>query len=474
MCITVSLNICPCYAGVSPLVCECNLLLLTAQRPEAAEEKKPLKKRIKELKVLDPKMAQNLSIFLGSFRIPYEEIRRMIVEVDEEQLTESMIQNLLKNLPEEEQLMALVTYQPEYSSLSEPEQFGVVTPSCSPPPPPDPILCSSWSSRPHPVVLLHHLRTPSCAPPGPPDPILCSSSTTSRPHPVVLHHLQTPSCAPPPPPPDPILCSSSTTSRPHPVVLLVLQTPSCAPPGPPDPILCSSWSSRPHPMSGVKRLRPRLAHLLFCLQFEEQVSILRPQMAAVGAACEEVRRSRSFGRLLELVLLLGNYMNTGSRNARSHGFHLGSLCKLKDTRSADQSTTLLHFLAQVCEEEEFGEVVKFVEELQHVDRASRVSAETLQKSLVQMERQLLHLEKDLETFSSDDPQDMFLTKIVILDLWGHMFSQNARQQYDKLQAMHRTMETQYQNLLCFFSMDPKNTSLEELFTDLSNFRSMFT
>lgn len=33
-----------------------------------------------------------VAIFLGSFRIPYQEIRRMIVEVDEEQLSEPMIQ----------------------------------------------------------------------------------------------------------------------------------------------------------------------------------------------------------------------------------------------------------------------------------------------------------------------------------------------------------------------------------------------
>lgn len=32
------------------------------------------------------------AIFLGSFRMPYQEIRRMIVEVDEEQLTEPMVQ----------------------------------------------------------------------------------------------------------------------------------------------------------------------------------------------------------------------------------------------------------------------------------------------------------------------------------------------------------------------------------------------
>ncbi|XP_054467235.1 protein diaphanous homolog 3-like [Anoplopoma fimbria] len=319
----------------------------TAKKEEEDhEDKKSIKKRIKELKVLDPKIAQNLSIFLGSFRMPYQEIRRMIVEVDEEQLTEPMIQNLVKHLPEQEQLNALAKYKNDYTNLSEPEQFGIV-------------------------------------------------------------------------------------------------------------------------MSSVKRLRPRLNHLLFRLQFEEQVNNLRPDILAVNAACDEVRKSRSFGRLLELVLLLGNYMNAGSRNAQSYGFDLSSLCKLKDTKSADQKTTLLHFLAQVCEEE-FPDVIKFVEDLEHVDRSSRVSAENLEKSLRQMERQLLQLERDLETFSSpDDPNDMFFAKMA-------SFSKVAREQYGKLVIMHSNMETLYQNMLEYFAVDPKKTSVEELFTDLSNFRAMFS
>ncbi|GAA6093840.1 protein diaphanous homolog 3 isoform X1 [Tachysurus ichikawai] len=70
---------------------------------------------------------QTLAIFLGSFRLPYEEIKRMIVEVDEEQLTEPMIQNLVKTLPEQEHLNALAKYKHEYANLSEPEQFGVMS-----------------------------------------------------------------------------------------------------------------------------------------------------------------------------------------------------------------------------------------------------------------------------------------------------------------------------------------------------------
>uniref|UniRef100_A0A8C2DFD8 Diaphanous-related formin 2 n=1 Tax=Cyprinus carpio TaxID=7962 RepID=A0A8C2DFD8_CYPCA len=50
------------------------------------------KKKAKELRILDAKTAQNLSIFLGSFRLPYEEIRDIVLQVDEERLSEALIQ----------------------------------------------------------------------------------------------------------------------------------------------------------------------------------------------------------------------------------------------------------------------------------------------------------------------------------------------------------------------------------------------
>uniref|UniRef100_A0A8C4JMB4 Diaphanous related formin 3 n=1 Tax=Dromaius novaehollandiae TaxID=8790 RepID=A0A8C4JMB4_DRONO len=310
---------------------------------EEFEEKKSIKKRIKELKVLDPKIAQNLSIFLGSFRMPYEEIKTMILEVDETQLAESMIQNLIKHLPEQEQLNALSKFKSEYNNLSEPEQFGVV-------------------------------------------------------------------------------------------------------------------------MSNVKRLRPRLSAILFKLQFEEQVNNIKPDIMAVSAACEEIKKSKSFSKLLELVLLMGNYMNAGSRNAQTFGYNLSSLCKLKDTKSADQKTTLLHFLVEVCEER-YQDVLNFVEDFQHLDKASKVSAENLEKSLKHMERQLQQLEKDLQTFPvPEDKHDKFVAKIFVV---------HAKEDFQKLSRMHENMEKLYQNMMGYYAIDLKKVSVEEFLTDLNNFRTMF-
>uniref|UniRef100_A0A8C0U5T3 Diaphanous related formin 3 n=1 Tax=Cyanistes caeruleus TaxID=156563 RepID=A0A8C0U5T3_CYACU len=328
------------------MLCKLELTFCCQKRgkeEEDFEEKKSIKKRIKELKVLDPKIAQNLSIFLGSFRVPYEEIKMMILEVDETHLSESMIQNLIKHLPEQEQLNALSKFKHEYNNLSEPEQFGVV-------------------------------------------------------------------------------------------------------------------------MSNVKRLRPRLSAILFKLQFEEQVNNIKPDIMAVSAACEEIKKSKSFSKLLELVLLMGNYMNAGSRNAQTFGYNLSSLCKLKDTKSADQKTTLLHFLVEVCEES-YQDVLNFVEDFQHLDKASKVSAENLEKSLKHMERQLQQLEKDLQTFPvPEDKHDKFVVKIFLV---------HAKEDFQKLSRMHENMEKLYQNVMGYYAIDLKKVSVEEFLTDLNNFRVMF-
>ncbi|CAO2593827.1 Protein diaphanous homolog 1 [Lemmus lemmus] len=319
---------------------------LAKKDQEGGEEKKSVqKKKVRELKVLDSKTSQNLSIFLGSFRMPYQEIKNVILEVNEAVLTESMIQNLIKQMPEPEQLRMLSELKDEYDDLAESEQFGVV-------------------------------------------------------------------------------------------------------------------------MGTVPRLRPRLNAILFKLQFSEQVENIKPEIVSVTAACEELRKSESFSSLLEITLLVGNYMNAGSRNAGAFGFNISFLCKLRDTKSTDQKMTLLHFLAELCEND-YPDVLKFPDELAHVEKASRVSAENLQKNLDQMKKQIADVERDVENFpAATDEKDKFVEKMT-------SFVKDAQEQYNKLQMMHSNMETLYKELGDYFVFDPKKLSVEEFFMDLHNFRNMF-
>uniref|UniRef100_A0A670ZY10 Diaphanous related formin 2 n=1 Tax=Pseudonaja textilis TaxID=8673 RepID=A0A670ZY10_PSETE len=315
---------------------------------ENVEENKIImpKKKVKELRILDGKTAQNLSIFLGSFRMPYEEIKQIILEVDEAKLSEALIQNLVKNLPEQKELNALAELKNEYEDLCESEQFGVV-------------------------------------------------------------------------------------------------------------------------MSSVKLLQPRLNGILFKLTFEEHINNIKPGIMAVTIACEELKKSESFSRLLELVLMIGNYMNSGSRNAQSLGFNISFLCKIRDTKSTDQKTTLLHFLADICEEK-YQDILKFPDELEHVESASKVSAQSLKSNLDSMGHQIQRLENDIKKFPKiEDPHDKFVEKMII------SFCVFAREQYEKLSNMHNNMIKLYDNLGDYYAFDSKSVTVEEFFGDLSTFRTLF-
>ena len=58
-------------------------------------------------------------------------------------------------------------------------------------------------------------------------------------------------------------------------------------------------------ISGIKRLVPRLKSLMFQQRYPELVQECRPRIVSAIAACEEVKKSKKFAKLLELILLIG-------------------------------------------------------------------------------------------------------------------------------------------------------------------------
>ncbi|KAH6765773.1 formin homology 1 [Perilla frutescens var. hirtella] len=90
----------------------------------------------------------------------------------------------------------------------------------------------------------------------------------------------------------------------------------------------------------------RVEALLYVSNFESEVDYLKKSFATLEAACEELRTSRMFLKLLEAVLKTGNRMNVGTNRGDAHAFKLDTLLKLVDVKGADGKTTLLHFVVQ--------------------------------------------------------------------------------------------------------------------------------
>ena len=46
------------------------------------------------------------------------------------------------------------------------------------------------------------------------------------------------------------------------------------------------------------------------------------------SACEEIKTSKKFSKILKIILIIGNVLNTGTKNAQSFGFEISYLPKV--------------------------------------------------------------------------------------------------------------------------------------------------
>jgi len=73
------------------------------------------------------------AILLGSIRGSegYKDLKRWIVEVDDDHLEVAQLEQLIRYMPEPEQISQLAALKDDYEMLSEAEQFGVIVRSMS-------------------------------------------------------------------------------------------------------------------------------------------------------------------------------------------------------------------------------------------------------------------------------------------------------------------------------------------------------
>ncbi|XP_054815061.1 formin-like protein 5 isoform X1 [Prosopis cineraria] len=108
----------------------------------------------------------------------------------------------------------------------------------------------------------------------------------------------------------------------------------------------------------------RMEALLFMSTFQEDLTSTKESFATLEVACEELRSSRLFLKLLEAVLKTGNRMNDGTYRGGAQAFKLDTLLKLSDVKGTDGKTTLLHFVVQEIVRSEGKRAARLEKEIQ--------------------------------------------------------------------------------------------------------------
>ena len=84
-------------------------------------------KKVKDLKVLDSKAAQNILILInGTLKhMAYDEVKTCLLKCEGQVINDNILQGLIQYLPPPDQLTKLQNYKDQYDDLTEAEQFCV-------------------------------------------------------------------------------------------------------------------------------------------------------------------------------------------------------------------------------------------------------------------------------------------------------------------------------------------------------------
>ncbi|XP_051735875.1 formin-like protein 3 isoform X7 [Ctenopharyngodon idella] len=192
--------------------------------------------------------------------------------------------------------------------------------------------------------------------------------------------------------------------------------------------------------SKIERLTQRMSIITFVGNFSDNVNMLTPQLNAIIAASASVKSSPKLKKILEIILALGNYMNSSKRGS-VYGFKLQSLDLLLDTKSTDRKMTLLHYIALVVKEK-YPDLATFYNELHFVDKAAAVSLENVLLDVKELGKGMDLVRRECSL------HDHAVLK---------NFHQTNDTQLDKLQKDSKTAEEAFNNVVHYFGESPKTT-----------------
>ncbi|CAG5098861.1 Oidioi.mRNA.OKI2018_I69.XSR.g16043.t1.cds [Oikopleura dioica] len=211
-------------------------------------------------------------------------------------------------------------------------------------------------------------------------------------------------------------------------------------------------------MGKILRYENKLCAIVFRKKFTERRSNAISNADAVKEACTELKNSKSIRKLFLLVLALGNYMNKGNRG-NSPGFKLSSLSKLRDTKTTDGKSTLLHYLVEELETSKNKISLDDIEaETKHLSDARRVDLKQLRSEVKQLKDGLAACEFEIQQLQSEGSEVPSTLEI---------FCQTAKTHMADLENLLKSTDETYSQALVSFG--DKQLESHDFFSIFQNF-----
>ncbi|XP_040357237.1 FH2 domain-containing protein 1-like [Ixodes scapularis] len=207
--------------------------------------------------------------------------------------------------------------------------------------------------------------------------------------------------------------------------------------------------------------RLRIESLLLQEELPSVVASLESSMTCLRKAAREIQECDALHQILFLILVAGNFLNSGGYAGNAAGFRVMSLLKVIELRSNRPGVSLLHYVAQQADRAGLVSGLS----LATLEPACRVSGDQVRAEVGALADRLARLRGDAAAAAADD-QEAFLARTdALLAL--------AQRELERLRRSLRSLDKARADLADFFCEDLVGFTLEECFRVLATFCRSF-
>jgi len=225
-------------------------------------------------------------------------------------------------------------------------------------------------------------------------------------------------------------------------------------------------------VSKIDHYSDRLKAFHFMVSFQEYYNDMFEMIKWLQKASDITVNNEKFKGILQIILALGNYMNSNNRGG-AYGFELTSILKLNDTKTSNNQSryNLMNYLSHLVDKK-FPGLSDFADEMESVKDGEKVNIATVRSLMVMLRSSLKQTEclhkilkrkkaRELEKQDEVIDEDNFVDRLEV-------FIEGAKKKFDTLEALLKEAEEQFNKSVKLYGEDPKITP-EEFFGVFSQF-----
>ncbi|XP_076166401.1 FH2 domain-containing protein formin 3 [Ptiloglossa arizonensis] len=212
----------------------------------------------------------------------------------------------------------------------------------------------------------------------------------------------------------------------------------------------------------VPNYKLRIECMLLKEEFAANMGYLEPSINSMILAGEDLMTNKPLQEVLYMVLVAGNFLNSGGYAGNAAGVKLSSLQKLTEIRANKPGMNLIHYVALQAERKR-KDLLDFAKSMNTLEAATKTTTEQLNNEFNALDTKIKKIKAQIQLPSTEpDIQEQMA-----------QFLQMAEQEMSQLKGDMEELETVRRSLAEFFCEDTNTFKIEECFKIFHQFCQKF-